>query len=154
MAVSGVGSVRGLCDVSARVVPTVRSYAVHLGEYMGIPFDRGEGDHVAVIQLRGVSHMDSDAARVEVDDCYPTHVISDECAATIASWFQSPGTDGAAFAALASGAECDVDALKRDIASAKDSLGAVHSGTMVADHFALDALLSWAAHKASTVHLD
>jgi hypothetical protein len=44
-----------------------------------------------------------------------TYVISDGTALTIAAWYQSPGSQGSAFATLASTGKVDKQALKEEI---------------------------------------
>jgi hypothetical protein len=44
--------------------------------------------------------------------------LSNAAAVTIASWYQSPGTEGRAFAALASGAPTNTGALLNDLSTA------------------------------------
>jgi len=66
--------------------------------------------------------------------------ISDSTAVTIASWWQSPGSVGSAFAALASGAPVVLGDLLDDIRQTRRTL----PPDQEADVRALDMLATWA----------
>ena len=68
--------------------------------------------------------------------------ITDAAALTIASWWQSAGYIGSAFAELASTGSVDADALSRDIA-------AVYGEAHPTDRQCLDMLGTWAIHHDS-----
>jgi hypothetical protein len=69
--------------------------------------------------------------------------ISDECAVTIASWWQGPAGHGATFAALVSHFPVSVEDLHAAIADARKDAGTAF------DRLALDMLATWALHYAS-----
>lgn len=86
------------------------------------------------------SHMRSEDAYAMVTDRYGAGKgeITDECAVTIASWWQSPGSIGSDFAALASRGTVAVSALLDDIAAT------YREATDARDRQALDMLATWA----------
>lgn len=105
-----------------------------------------------VIQLPGVRHHDEDTVRQEVINYFATAdaydgVISNESAAAIASWYQSPGAYGRHFAALASGAEVNQWDLYRAIVAEMASPALIGSSDEPYDMDgirSLAALLHWA----------
>jgi hypothetical protein len=66
--------------------------------------------------------------------------ITDNCAATIASWWQSSGTVGSVLATLAGGLETDVVDLLNDIHLTRQDV------TQRRDKDALDMLATWALY--------
>ena len=98
---------------------------------------------MTTIQIR-VTHLDTKWVRNEVErilhsDVNPSPLL-DSAAVTIASWYQSPGKDSRALAALASGAPADVEDLLREID------GALEYGD---DHDALRMLADWVRIRSS-----
>lgn len=63
--------------------------------------------------------------------------VTDATAKAIASWHQSPGTHGSVLAALASGAEVNLDDFLNDVHRVR-TISAQH------DHYELDLLGTWA----------
>jgi len=74
--------------------------------------------------------------------------ITDACAVTIASWYQSPGPTGIAFAGLASSGSADVDTLLENIFYARNNdVPALPEGEREAAKVQLDMLATWALRK-------
>lgn len=65
-------------------------------------------------------------------------IITDESAVTIASWWMSPGTDGAAFSELVHTGSADLDDLRDDVRRSLDETG---DDTDERDE--LTALMAW-----------
>lgn len=76
---------------------------------------------MATIWMRGLSHMHTEEVEAMCKAREGVEEITDECAVTIASWWQSPGARGQHFAALASGGQADTDGLFSDISYALDA---------------------------------
>lgn len=96
---------------------------------------------MTTIHLPNVRHLSSLDVFVEVNGNYGVNELSDQAAVTIASWYQSPGREGRALAALASGAPVERDDLIQDVSH------------VIAQHYArcgeqdkrcLDMLGTWA----------
>lgn len=86
------------------------------------------------------------AARV--GDCE----ISDQCAVTIASFYQSPGSVGLAFASLASLGVAELDELLDNIAWARgNDVPALSRDGQAAANLQLDMLATWAIDVARPV---
>lgn len=88
----------------------------------------------------------------EVDEmCSARHgveEITDACAVTIASFYQSPGVTGKGFAALASGRAVDVDLLLENIHYARTlDVPALPADEQEPARHALDMLATWALSK-------
>lgn len=98
-----------------------------------------------MIRLRNVEHVSSVYAYRQCDERQGIDEIDDAVAATIASWWQSSGTAGSAFAALASGAPVDHSAVLNDVWA---SLLETDSGTR--DRLALEMLATWAINHHCT----
>ncbi len=91
-----------------------------------------------------VRHVDEQTARDAVFYTYGTgREISDEVAATIASWWQSPGGTGEVLAALSTGAQFDVTELLDDIASTRAWVIRHADAQLEPNLRALDLLGTW-----------
>lgn len=66
------------------------------------------------------SHLSSQQVRDEIKAAWPDDYISDAAALTIASYWQSPGTHGRAFAELSTTGSVDLEALVSDIGATMD----------------------------------
>ena len=96
---------------------------------------------MSTIKIGQPSHLYSDEAYAMVAERHGKEEITDACAATIASWWQSPGNTGYAMAQLASTGTVDYQELVDDIA-------AVYPAAEGKDRVALDMLGTWAlAHE-------
>lgn len=89
-------------------------------------------------------HLTSDEAYAEVASGEP---IGDAAAATIASWWQSPGTIGRHLATLASGLPVDAVALVDDITATYREANETASLPQ-RDADALEALTQWVMFRA------
>lgn len=94
---------------------------------------------MTMIQVpRLVSHLSTREVIAQCRERHGEREITDAAAATIASWWQSSGTEGSAFAALASGATADASALMRDVSAAvRDT--AINTD----DRLAIEMLATW-----------
>lgn len=78
--------------------------------------------------------------------------ITDACAVTIASFWQSSGWSGKHFAALASGAECDVEGLRSNIHYAyTEDVPTLNVNEQLPAKLALDMLATWSLAKEASV---
>jgi hypothetical protein len=84
-------------------------------------------------------HLTSDEAYQQVAERLDKREITDACAATIASWWQSPGPHGRHLASLASGQPTDRGALLDEIHLVRN----LEAGS-ARDRVALDMLATWA----------
>jgi len=82
----------------------------------------------------------------EVRECVGVREVSDSVAVTIASWWQSSGTEGSALASLASGCAVDSEDVLRDVAAARRQAPIGPEGDF--DRLALDMLGTWTIAKA------
>ena len=73
--------------------------------------------------------LGGDAAAAEVAARWGCEEISDACALTVASWWQSPGRVGRAFAQLASTGSVPLEALADDISATFAELRSQHHAT-------------------------
>lgn len=81
----------------------------------------------------------------EVRAAYGEREVSDECARELASWYQSPGSVGHVLAALASGADWDLDAVLDDIAATRRDCPRDYYGDSPRSVWLqLDVLATWA----------
>jgi hypothetical protein len=94
-------------------------------------------DTATTVQAPG-PHLTSDEVREMIRDRRGKREITDRCAATIASWWQSPGVNGHIFATLASGLPVDRQRLLDDIH--RTYVGDISSH----DKRCLDMLATWA----------
>lgn len=92
---------------------------------------------VAIIISAERQHISGDDARAQVSGRYGYAEISDGCALTIASWYQSPSGFGTTFAALSTTGRVDhielLDAIRYERKNASYD-----------EHKALDMLCTWA----------
>jgi len=101
---------------------------------------------MSMIRLGYILHVDSESAYRQCREREGIREIDDAVAATIASWWQSPGSVGRAFAALASGAPVDSSDVLADVSA---SLPETQPNTR--DRLALEMLATWALN-FSDVH--
>lgn len=87
-------------------------------------------------------HISSDMAMAEVREAHGVREITDQTAVTIASWWQSPGREGCAFAQLSTTGMVEPDMLAYDIAG-------VHKEASPDERLALDMLSTWGLHHIS-----
>lgn len=85
------------------------------------------------------THLTSEDTYAEVTSAYGVREIRDSAAVAIASWWQSPGTQGRAMAELSTTGQVEVSALLADISAAYPC---THDRSR--DWFALGALATWA----------
>jgi hypothetical protein len=109
-----------------------------------------EGEHASwYIVADTREHAREGTVRNAVREAWPTREpISDACALTIASWWQSPGSVGAAMATLASTGSVDCTALLDDIGATMRTQPTAGIRNRQ-DFDALIALQTWAVAKAS-----
>jgi len=88
-----------------------------------------------------VRQLDSSQVEEEVNQRYGRQEISDACAVTIASWWQSPGRVGRHLATLASGLSVDLEDLLDDISATRRNAGTEWNRR------SLDMLSTWAIAK-------
>lgn len=91
------------------------------------------------------NHLTSDHALREIHLSEGNQEVSDGCAATIASWFASPGQVGHVLAELSQGLEVDLESLLHDIHQTRLST----SGLSPEDRLSLDMLATWAIRKVN-----
>lgn len=72
----------------------------------------------ATFEVGKPRHLDSRQVYREISAFYGRAEITDACAVTVASWWQSPGRTGLPFAELASTGHVDVERLHEAIAHA------------------------------------
>lgn len=105
---------------------------------------------MAEVWIRGVSHMNSEEVDTMCQSRRGVEEITDECAVSIAALWQSPGRDGAHFAALASGAKADTDGLMNDIhMSYMNDVPGLPASEQLAAKLQLDMLATWVLAKIS-----
>lgn len=98
------------------------------------------------ISLRTTAtHLTSDHALREVHLSEGNQEVSDGCAATIASWFASPGSVGHVLAELSQGLEVDLESLLHDIHQTRLQTSALTPE----DRLSLDMLATWAIRKVN-----
>lgn len=102
---------------------------------------------VDVIIVGRVAHMSTEAVEAMCLGRRGVEEITDECAVTIASFWQAPGTTGKAFAQLASTGTVDCDELLSDIHDAWLSAGNLPASEVLATRLQLDMLATWAMDK-------
>jgi hypothetical protein len=95
------------------------------------------GTNVPISVAPGTRHISSVEAIREIAACHGKREISDECAATIASWWMSPGTTGMPFTILAQGNEVGY-------ADLRDAIMVQYTWASPNDKLALDMLGTWA----------
>lgn len=100
-----------------------------------------------VITTSRPAHLTGDAATAQVTARWAHEEISDACALTIASWWQSPGRVGRAFAQLASTGTVPLEALADDISATFNELRP-HC-VDIPQGRALSMLATWALHHPS-----
>ena len=98
---------------------------------------------MSTVTTNGVRHLTSDEAMYEIRYGYGQQELSDAAAATVASWWQSPGTVGRHFAALASGLPVTTSDLLDDIHATYGE------AVTPLDRQALDMLATWALNSAT-----
>lgn len=93
-------------------------------------------------------HATSKKVYAEVEVWYASgHIVSDETALAIASWYQTAGGHGKVFAQLASTGSCDLEEISEAIAKEID----IQFDTS-ADSPLLRALQEWCFYQAEEVH--
>jgi hypothetical protein len=95
---------------------------------------------MTTIRLKDIDHASSAVAYQQCQERQGVTEIDDSVAAAIASWWQSPGTSGRAFAALASGAPVESSDVLDDVSDALHT-ASVWDGR---DRLALEMLATWA----------
>jgi hypothetical protein len=107
-------------------------------------------DACDVITTDRPAHLCEAAALAEVNARRGHVEISDACAVTIASWWQSPGTVGRAFARLASTGSVVARDLADDLAATFAELRPLGLNGDNSDEWrALEALATWALYHPS-----
>ena len=96
------------------------------------------------VKLGYLRHLSSVQVHNEVHATHRDDVISDACAATIASWYQTSTATGSALASLASGAETVLDELLEDVLSIESTY---YETAIVDDQLSIDALGAWVYRK-------
>lgn len=89
------------------------------------------------------NHLTESEVTTELYTCSLLRPISDACAITIASWWQSPGSVGCVFAQLASTGKCDSHALLEDIRKTQRDLRVFSTF----DSLCFNALTQWVYNK-------
>jgi hypothetical protein len=96
------------------------------------------------------AHLSEAEALAEVAAQEGREEVSDACAVTITSWWQSPGRVGRAFAQLASTGSVRLEALAEDISATFAELRTVGLNAANSDQWrALEALATWALNHPS-----
>ena len=97
-----------------------------------------------VITTARPAHLREEQALAEIDTRHGRGEISDACAVTIASWWQSPGAVGRGFARLASTGAVPADDLAGDVAATLTELHGLGLDAASTEARALQALAAWA----------
>lgn len=107
------------------------------------------------IQVEGAQLLTERVMFAEALQCHDNGtMVSDAFALTVASWYQTSGTRGSAFAALASGAPADVEELWSDVLGELAGKVAPSNDEEYVQTLSLDLFCDWLSVQVGAQHLD